>query len=75
MRRLAARLERLDDNRTRVHFRETYSVFNPVLRFLFERRVHRFISKDNDVLMKRAIEGGVQALRSRRSEKMASDAL
>jgi len=43
-----------------VHFRETYHAFNPVLRFLLERRVHRFISKDNDVLMKRAVELGVE---------------
>lgn len=60
------RLERLDDDRTRVHFRETYRVFNPVLRFVLERRVHRFISKDNDVVMKRAIERGVRARRRSR---------
>lgn len=60
------RLERLDDDRTRVHFRETYHVFNPALRFVLERRVHCFISKDNDVLMKRAIELGVRARRKSR---------
>ncbi len=59
------RLERMADDRTRVHFRETYHVFNPVLRFFLERRVHRFISKDNDTLIKRAIERGVMALRKR----------
>jgi hypothetical protein len=53
------RLEDLGDGRTRVHFRETYHVFNPVLRVLLERRVHRFISKDNDRLIKQAIEAGV----------------
>jgi Polyketide cyclase / dehydrase and lipid transport len=50
------RLEDLGGGRTRVHFRETYHVFNPILRFLLERRVHRFISKDNDRLIRAAIE-------------------
>ena len=59
------RLEPLDDGRTRVHFRETYHVFNPILRFLLERRVHRFISKDNDTIMKNAIEQGVAMMRKR----------
>jgi hypothetical protein len=59
------RLERLAGDRTRVHFRETYHVFNPLLRFLLERRVHHFISKDNDALMKQGIERGVQAMQSR----------
>jgi len=57
------RLENLGDGRTRVSFRETYDVFNPVLRRLLERRVHRFISKDNDILMKRAVEEGVRRQR------------
>ena len=63
------RLEDLGDGRTRVSFRETYHVFNPVLRGLLERAVHRFISRDNDVLMKRAIEAGVAALRAARGER------
>ena len=57
------RLEDLGDGRTRVHFRETYEAFNPILRALLERRVHRFISKDNDRIMKSAIENGVRAIR------------
>ena len=60
------RLEDLGDGRTRVHFRETYEAFNPLLRALLERRVHRFISKDNDRFMKSAIESGVQAMREPR---------
>ena len=41
-------LEALDDGtRTRLTFVETYHAHNPVLRALFEGRVHRFISKDN----------------------------
>jgi hypothetical protein len=41
-------LEPLDDGaRTRLTFVETYHAHNPVVRALFEARVHRFISKDN----------------------------
>jgi hypothetical protein len=41
-------LEPLDDGtRTRLTFVETYHANNPLLRALFERRVHRFISRDN----------------------------
>lgn len=60
------RLEALGDGRTRVHFRETYHVFHPLLRRLLERRVHAFISRDNDRLMKAALERGVEALRNPR---------
>ena len=56
-------LEDLGYGTTRVHFAETYHVFNPVMRRLLERRVHRFISKDNDHLMKDSIERGVAAMR------------
>ena len=59
------RLDDLGDGRTEVHFRETYHVVNPVLRFLLEKRVHRFISKDNDRLMLAAIEAGVAHQRKR----------
>ncbi|MFT4519678.1 MAG: hypothetical protein ACI9JM_002075 [Halioglobus sp.] len=55
------RLEELEDGKTRVHFRETYHVFNPVMRFFLERIVHRAISKDNDEKMKTGIEGGLKA--------------
>ena len=53
------RLEDLGGDRTRVHFRETYEAFNPILRVLLEKRVHAFISRDNDRIMKAAIEAGV----------------
>ncbi len=36
-----------DGTGTRLTFVESYHAHNPVLRFLFERRVHRFISSDN----------------------------
>ena len=57
------RLEDLGGGRTRVHFRETYEAFNPILRVLLERRVHRFISRDNDRVMQAAIENGLQRMR------------
>jgi hypothetical protein len=59
-------LEDLGDGRTRIHFAETYHAFNPVLRALLERRVHRFISKDNDRLITTAINEGIRRLRSAR---------
>lgn len=59
------RLEDLGGGRTRVHFRETYHVFNPVFRFFLERAVHRYISKDNDRVIKASIENGVAAMRKR----------
>src|SRR5580700_9473947 len=57
------RLEDLGDGRTRIHFSETYHAFNPLMRLLLERRVHRFISKDNDKLIKDSLTKGVQFLR------------
>ena len=68
-------LEDLGGGRTRVHFTETYHVFNPVLRALLEKRVHRFISGDNDRTMKESIEGGVAALRRRRAKAAAAAAV
>ncbi|MEE2662978.1 MAG: SRPBCC family protein [Myxococcota bacterium] len=59
------RFERLEEGRTRVHFRETYHVFNPILRFLLERIVHRAISKDNDKEIKQSVERGVAMMRER----------
>ncbi len=59
------RLEPLDGGRTRVTFGETYEAFNPLARRLLEARVHRFISADNDVLVRQAVERGVAAQRAR----------
>jgi hypothetical protein len=63
------RFEDLGDGRTRVHFRETYHVFNPILRVLLERRVHDFISKDNDRLIQQGLEQALAAHRSRAREQ------
>ncbi len=60
------RFEDLGNGRTRVHFRETYHVFNPVFRFFLERFVHRSISADNDQKIKSSIELGLAAMRAAR---------
>lgn len=46
-------------------FGETYEAFNPLARRFLEARVHRFISKDNDAIIRRAVERGVAAARAR----------
>jgi hypothetical protein len=58
------RLEELKGDRTRIHFRETYHAFNPVMRRLLEARVHRAISGGNDATLTSAIQGGIQAMRA-----------
>jgi hypothetical protein len=57
------RLEDLGGGQTRVHFRETYEVFNPVMRVLLEKRVHHFISKDNDKLIEASVVRSLKKLR------------
>jgi hypothetical protein len=57
------RLEDLGQGRTRLHFRETYHAFNPVLRVLFEARVHRAISRSNDETLASMINAGLETLR------------
>ncbi len=63
------RLEDLGGGRTRVHFRETYEAFNPVMRILLEKRVHDFISKDNDKLLESFV---VHSLRRRRQRDQSA---
>ncbi len=58
------RLEDLGGGRCRVHFRETYYAFNPVMRFLFEKTVHDFISKDNDKQIQAAVNEGLRQFRA-----------
>jgi hypothetical protein len=62
-------LEDIGDGRTRVHFRETYHAFNPVSRLVLEKRVHHFISRNNDRLIKAALNEGVQRLRRAREKQ------
>jgi hypothetical protein len=59
------RLEALGTTGTRIHFSETYHAFNPALRLVLERRVHDFISKDNDRIIAEAVEAGVVRMRRR----------
>jgi hypothetical protein len=58
------RLDDLGDGRTRITFGETYDCFNKVIGRFLERRVHRFISKDNDALIRSAVEQGVARQRA-----------
>jgi len=67
------RLEDLGGERTRIHFTESYHAFNPVLRVLLERRVHHFISKDNDRLIAAAINDGLAKLRAARESGTSTD--
>jgi hypothetical protein len=67
------RLEDLGNGTTRVHFSESYQAFNPLMRLLFEKRVHHFISKDNDSLIKSALTNGVQQLRAARAARAARE--
>ena len=64
------RLEDLGDGRTRIHFRETYHAFNPVLRVLLERWDHKRISRDNDTMLA-ALNGGIRWLRHKRATETA----
>jgi hypothetical protein len=65
------RLEDIGNGMTRVHFSETYNAFNPLLRALFEKRVHAFISKDNDRLIKDSLTMGVSYLRKAKAKAAA----
>ena len=53
---------RLDRPRRRPHpvtFTEEYEAFNPVMRVLFEKRVHDGLSQDNDTILA-ALNGGLR---------------
>ncbi len=62
------RLEDLGGGQTRVYFRETYEAFNPVMRALLEKRVHHFISKDNDRLVEASLKASLAARRQPQPE-------
>ena len=55
-----------------MHFTESYHAFNPVLRALLEKRVHAFISKDNDRLIKESLTTGVRYLRAAKAKAKAN---
>lgn len=61
------RLEDVGEGRTRVFFRETYEARNPIVRVLLEKRVHDFISKDNDRLIEASLVNTLERRRARKS--------
>jgi len=65
------RLEDIGNGMTRLRFEESYHVFNPVMRALLEKRVHDFISRDNDKRIRGGIELGAQAIRAMRAPEGA----
>jgi hypothetical protein len=67
------RLEEMADGRTRIHFSETYYAFNPVLRVLLERRVHEYISRDNDTLIRNAVNSGLERMRAASSRRKSGE--
>jgi hypothetical protein len=52
--------EDLGNNRTRVTFEETYEAFNPIAARLFEARVHKFISDNNQKMIAGALRYGAK---------------
>src|SRR6202041_904022 len=67
------RLEDIGNGTTRVHFSESYHAFNPLLRALLEKRVHAFISKDNDHLIQESLANGVRYLRKAKAKAQAKE--
>ena len=66
------RIEALDAARTRVTFGETYESRSWIGRLL-ERRVHRFISRDNDALLRSAVERGVAHQRTKQEARPTTE--
>ncbi|MDQ1459094.1 MAG: hypothetical protein QOI08_578, partial [Actinomycetota bacterium] len=58
----------LGDGRTRVTFIEEYEAKNPIMRALFEKRVHEGLSRDNDTILA-ALEGGMRWHAKRRARE------
>lgn len=58
------RLEDLGDGRTRVHFHEQFDMENRLLAPILEKRVHRYISKDNDKNLQGMIQAGLARMRA-----------
>ena len=68
------RLEPIADGRTKATFTEEYEAFNPIMRVLFEKRVHEGLSRDNDTILA-ALNGGLAWHRRRQAklEKAAAE--
>jgi hypothetical protein len=60
-------LHDLGDGTTRVDFRESYSISNPLMRMLLERLVHAKISRDNGAMFEK-LQSGIDQLRAASAE-------
>ncbi|MGI8755505.1 MAG: polyketide cyclase / dehydrase and lipid transport family protein [Acidimicrobiales bacterium] len=65
------RLDDLGAGRTKVCFGETYELASPVMRPLVESRLHAFITRDNEQVMRDAITAGLQAIAAHRAARSA----
>ena len=59
--------EEIGSGRTRITFEESYEAFNRVSGRLLEKRVHEFISRDNEQLIRQALDRGISRLRKKRA--------
>jgi hypothetical protein len=63
------RLDDLGEERTLVCFGETYEMASRALRPLLEGRLHGFITRDNEKVMRSAVDAGVAAIAAHRAAK------
>jgi hypothetical protein len=63
------RLDDLGEGRTLVCFGETYEMANWALRPLLEGRLHGFITRDNEQVMRSAVDAGVAAIAAHRAAR------
>ncbi len=63
------RLDDLGGGRTNVCFGETYEVASRLLRPLVESRLHAFITRDNEAVMRDAITAGLEAIAAHRAAR------
>ena len=60
----------LGDGRTRIHFEESYEAENALVRRFLEKRIHDFLSSDNDVFFSHVVNG--LAFHRERKAKLAA---
>lgn len=63
------RLDDLGDGRTRVCFGESYEMASAVLRPVLESRLHGFITRDNEQVMRGAVTAGIAAIAAHRAAR------
>ncbi len=59
--------EDIGGGQTRITFEESYEAFNRVSSRLLEKQVHQFISRDNQRLIRQALDQGISRLRKKRA--------